>query len=163
MGVANKRTVFGAITLLIAFAAATLFVAFQPDAQAAQKPKADFQIDVFVTGTLASDVVRTIEKVAAASQHPRSLTPAFNVDSFFDITYSNIGSSGLDGIRASSFTVDSFFDIEYQIKGNDTGYWDPDFDVAAAEQVFAAVSAAVQGSTGGQSKHEFYGHVSILR
>lgn len=171
MAVASKRTAFGAIALLIAFAAATMLVAFQPGVQAKNKPKADFQIDIFVTGTTASAAVRTIEKVAAASQDPRSTTPAFNVDSFFDITYANIGSSGLDGVRASSFNVDSFFDVEYQIDGNRTGSWDtemvslsltgifgdPDFDVAAAEQVFTAISNAVGG------KHKHHGHVTILK
>lgn len=181
MAVASKRTAFGAIALLIAFAAATMLVAFQPGVQAKNKPKADFQIDIFVTGTTASAAVRTIEKVAAASQDPRSTTPAFNVDSFFDITYANIGSSGLDGVRASSFNVDSFFDVEYQIDGNRTGsgdidgnrtgswdtemvslsltgiFGDPDFDIAAAEQVFTAISNAVGG------KHKHHGHVTILK
>jgi hypothetical protein len=177
MHVASKRNVAGSVALLILLAAVALFAAFQPNAQAAKKPKADFQIDLFVTGMLPSEVVARVEKIAAASQHPTSMTPAFNVDSFFDITYSIENSSGVTGLAATSFVVDSFFDITYSIdpKRGDTGTWDtemvalsltgifgdPDFDVAAPEHVLAAISSEVRGTA--REPHEYVGHVTLLR
>ncbi|MDA0798070.1 MAG: hypothetical protein O2826_08535 [Chloroflexi bacterium] len=180
MGVASKRTVFGALALLIAFVAASMFVAFQPDAQAAKKPKADFQIDLFVTGLLPSEVVAVIEEVAEASgRNPR--TPAFTIDSFFDVTYSTMDSSGKAGSGASSFTVDSFFDVTYDLEPHYhtwgsrmvslsfTGiFGDHDFAVSAAEQVLDSVSPAVlvrtkKAGVVDTEQHEYVGHVTLLR
>jgi hypothetical protein len=179
MGVASKRTTFGALALLIAFVAVSMFVAFQPDAQAAKKPKADFQVDLFVTGLLPSELVAVVEEVAKASvRDPK--TPAFIVDSFFDITYTTMDSSG-DGSGASSFIVDSFFDVTYELDPHfhtwDTEmvslsfygiFGDPDFEISAAEQVLDSISPAVlvrtkATETGDTGRHEYLGHVTLLR
>jgi len=110
----------------------------------------------------AGALVEAISNIGSSGQD--GVRGSFNVDSFFDISYtSNIGSSGIDG-----FQVDSFFDITYRISGDKGGFDtemvsmqlratldDPAGGAAAIDRIRAAVSQA-----GGRT---YYGHVTVLK
>ena len=159
---AGAKVAMSSVAIPTAIIAMFFLVSYQPSAQAAAKAKGEIQIDLFVTGMTPSEAIARIKKGTTGT--------TFQVDSFFDITYSNIGSSGLDGVRASSFNVDSFFDITYEISfDSSTGFWDTEMvsmslsgsvddpnDPAAMENALAAVRKALNSD-------EFYGHVTVLK
>ncbi|PZC46356.1 MAG: hypothetical protein C1O27_001933 [Chloroflexi bacterium] len=107
----RKRAWALSVSMLVAVAAAALFAMYQPEAQAATNVKGEVRIELAVFSTTPDQVMARIIELDPAES-------GFIVDSFFDITYgvANIGSSGLDGVRASSFNVDSFFDVTYDIE-----------------------------------------------
>jgi hypothetical protein len=111
----SKRALAVSVSMLLAVAAAALFAPYQPEVQAATKSKGELQIDLTVFAASPAAVITRITALDPASS-------GFIVDSFFDVSYAvaNIGSSGLDEIRASSFSVDSFFDITYDIESSKT-------------------------------------------
>lgn len=154
----SKRSLVVSVSLLLAVAAAALFAMYQPNVQAAATAQAEVQIDIVVLGQTPEKVIATIAKIDPA-------TSGFVVDSFFDISYAaNIGSSGQDGVTATSFTVDSFFDVTYELRsdGDDTGRWDtemvslslrgpladPSDPMAVANALSAARSAIEAGGDG---------------
>ncbi len=161
-----RKKLFAVLLGLGALAMFAGVAAAQPTGQSAGGVRGEAQLDLVVSvpitpgGSPATD----LEKVL------RSLRE-FQVDSFFDIEYarvapvSNIGSSGLDGVRASSFQVDSFFDVSYQIFG------DPDFDMlrVSATGVLAdpanpgAATDAVRRAAEKLGGSVFYGHVTVLK
>lgn len=149
---------FGALAMLAGVATAA-----QPAGQAAAAVRGEAQLDLVFAVPAGS----SMEEIVTALRGQK----AFNVDSFFDIDVSplasvpNIGSSGLDGVRASSFNVDSFFDITYEIFG------DPDFDMVAMSVLGTladptnpgAVLDAVRDVLGQSRAVEFRGHVTVLK
>ena len=127
--------------------------------QAASQARGDVQVDIIVVGSKVKDVVRSIEGRSDGQ---------FQIDSFFDISYvSNIGSSGEDGVRATSFTVDSFFDVTYEMgREGCSGCWQ-------TEMVSMQLVGSVPGGTNpGDALDEIveaigsgkiaYGHVTVL-
>lgn len=151
----------GALAMFAGVAAAA-----QPAGQAAGGTKGGAELDLVVSvpitpgGSPATDLEEALRGQSD-----------FQVDSFFDVEYSrvapvrNIGSSGLDGVRASSFNVDSFFDVTYEIFG------DPDFDLlrVSATGVLAdplnpgAAAEAVRRAAQKLGGTVFYGHVTVLK
>lgn len=151
----------GALAMFAGVAAAA-----QPAGQAAAGVRGEAQLDLVVSvpitpgGSPATD----LEEALRAQGE-------FRIDSFFDVEYArvasvpNLGSSGLDGVRASSFNVDSFFDVSYEIFG------DPDFDLlrVSATGVLAdptnpgAATEAVRRAAQKLGGSVFYGHVTVLK
>lgn len=154
--------------LLLSIGALAVFagvVAAQPAAQAAGA-KGEARLDVIVAipstlpdGSAGPTTAEIVDAIGGQTE--------FIIDSFFDITYaaSNIGSSGLDGVRVSSFNVDSFFDVTYELFG------DPDFDFLAisATGVYSdpanpgVVIDAVNEAVGKVGGHTHRGHVTVLK
>lgn len=144
------------MALLAALFAAVIFATYGPNAQAATPTKGEFQLDLIVSYPAG----RPVEQVVS------SIRSSGNFDVFFNITYvSNIGSSGLDGVRASSFNVDSFFDITYELTRSD-------FET---EMVAMTLSGTLSDPSNpsvliddvkkalGTDGRVFYGHVTVLK
>ena len=115
------------VAVVVALVASVGILVAQPGStDAAQGVKGDVQIDLLIElgvgpdGSRATvgDVQLVISNIGSSGQDGVRRIGDFQVDSFFDITYSrvsNIGSSGLDGVSVANFQVDSFFDIVYRI------------------------------------------------
>ena len=116
----KKRIAIFAVVAALVASVGMLVV--QPGTTDAAQDKGDVQIDLFMelgpgrdgTRVTVGDIQKAIANIGSSGLDGVS----YQVDSFFDISYSrvsNIGSSGLDGVSVASFNVDSFFDIEYRI------------------------------------------------
>jgi hypothetical protein len=90
------------------------------------------------------------------------------------LTAANIGSSGLDGVKAPNpdFNVDSFFDITYRVDGggsDGTGVTTTTITVEADVEVVnpdvdpSAVIDRVRDAFAKDKKKEYVGHVTLLR
>ena len=165
-----------ALGLLAALLAVVTFVTYEPKAQAEAASKGEFQLELIVSMPAGTEIGNIVSKIESSGKG------SYSIDSFFDVTYvSNIGSSGQDGVRASSFIVDSFFDITYEI----------DFDTLSRSKfptemvamtltgtlsdpskpwvVIDEIRKALEESSDGEDREGeapdrvFYGHVTVLK